>query len=97
MGTVALVTFSSCVADKIGLFVLFFDKLSVSELIVTLIVFLVLIYVLVFTAQKLASIPEIGETVEKFSRWIMAVVYIGLGLFIIIENHTLQTIWGMLF
>ena len=88
IGTVALVTIASCGADNIGLFVPYF---------VTLIVFLILIYVLVFTAQKLASIPEIGETVEKFSRWIMAVVYIGLGLFIIIENHTLQTIWGMLF
>lgn len=90
-------TIASCGADNIGLFVPYFVTLSVSELIVTLIVFLILIYVLVFTAQKLASIPEIGETVEKFSRWIMAVVYIGLGLFIIIENHTLQTIWGMLF
>ena len=97
IGTVALVTIASCGADNIGLFVPYFVTLSISQLIVTLIVFLVLIYVLVFTAQKLASIPEIGETVEKFSRWIMAVVYIGLGLFIIIENHTLQTIWGMLF
>ena len=88
IGTVALVTIASCGADNIGLFVPYFVTLSVSQLIVTLIVFLILIYVLVFTAQKLASIPEIGETVEKFSRWIMAVVYIGLGLFIIIENHT---------
>lgn len=28
----------------------------------------------------------ISEIVEKFSRWIMAVIYIALGLFIIIED-----------
>ena len=71
IGTVALVTIASCGADNIGLFVPYFVTLSVSELIVTLIVFLILIYVLVFTAQKLASIPEIGETVEKFSRYLL--------------------------
>ncbi|MBF2269737.1 cadmium resistance transporter, partial [Staphylococcus epidermidis] len=52
---------------------------------------------LVFTAQKLANIPGVGEIVEKFSRWIMAVIYIALGLFIIIENDTIQTILGFIF
>ena len=53
---------------------------------------LILIFVLVYTAQRLANISGVGEIVEKFSRWIMAVIYIGLGLFIIIENNTIQTI-----
>ncbi|EMS1634189.1 TPA: cadmium resistance transporter, partial [Neisseria gonorrhoeae] len=39
-----------------------------------------------------ANISGVGEIVEKFSRWIMAVIYIGLGLFIIIENNTIRTI-----
>lgn len=97
VGTVALVTIASCGADNIGLFVPYFVTLNVSELIVTLLVFLVLIFVLVFTAQQLSAIPGVGEVVEKFSRWIMAIVYIGLGLFIIIENNTIQTIIGFLF
>ena len=46
---------------------------------------------------KLANIPGVGEIVEKFSRWIMAVIYIALGLFIIIENDTIQTILGFIF
>ncbi|MBM6131161.1 cadmium resistance transporter, partial [Staphylococcus epidermidis] len=54
-------------------------------------------FFLVFTAQKLANIPGVGEIVEKFSRWIMAVIYIALGLFIIIENDTIQTILGFIF
>ena len=97
VGTVAIVTIASCGADNIGLFVPYFVTLSVTHLLITLFVFLILIFFLVFTAQKLADIPGVGEIVEKFSRWIMAVIYIALGLFIIIENDTIQTILGFIF
>ena len=97
VGTVAIVTIASCGADNIGLFVPYFVTLSVTNLFITLFVFLILIFFLVFTAQKLANIPGVGEIVEKFSRWIMAVIYIALGLFIIIENDTIQTILGFIF
>ena len=97
VGTVAIVTIASCGADNIGLFVPYFVTLSVTDLLITLFVFLILIFFLVFTAQKLANIPGVGEIVEKFSRWIMAVIYIALGLFIIIENDTIQTILGFIF
>ena len=97
VGTVAIVTIASCGADNIGLFVPYFVTLSVTNLFITLFVFLILIFFLVFTAQKLANIPGVGEIVEKFGRWIMAVIYIALGLFIIIENDTIQTILGFIF
>ena len=97
VGTVAIVTIASCGADNIGLFVPYFVTLSVTNLLITLFVFLILIFFLVFTAQKLSNTPGVGEIVEKFSRWIMAVIYIALGLFIIIENDTIQTILGFIF
>ena len=97
VGTIAIVTIASCGADNIGLFVPYFVTLSVTNLLITLFVFLILIFFLVFTAQKLANIPGVGEIVEKFSRWIMAVIYIALGLFIIIENDTIGTILGFIF
>ncbi|WAE42035.1 CadD family cadmium resistance transporter (plasmid) [Staphylococcus pasteuri] len=97
VGTVAIVTIASCGADNIGLFVPYFVTLSITDLLITLFVFLILIFFLVFTAQKLANIPGVGEIVEKFGRWIMAVIYITLGLFIIIENDTIQTILGFIF
>ncbi|RIO54985.1 MULTISPECIES: CadD family cadmium resistance transporter [Staphylococcus] len=97
VGTVAIVTIASCGADNIGLFVPYFVTLSITDLLITLFVFLILIFFLVFTAQKLANIPGVGEIVEKFGRWIMAVIYIALGLFIIIENDTIQTILGFIF
>ena len=97
VGTIAIITIASCGADNIGVFVPYFVTLSVTNLLITLFVFLILIFFLVFTAQKLANIPGVGEIVEKFSRWIMAVIYIALGLFIIIENDTIGTILGFIF
>ena len=97
VGIVALVTIASCGADNIGLFVPYFVSLNFSQLIVTLIVFIILIFVLIYTAQRLADIKDIGEIVEKFNRWIMAVVYIGLGIFIIIENDTIKTLFDFIF
>ena len=97
VGTIAIITIASCGADNIGVFVPYFVTLSVTNLLITLFVFLILIFFLVFTAQKLANIPGVGEIVEKFSRWIMAVIYIALGLYIIIENDTIGTILGFIF
>lgn len=92
VGTVVLVTVASCGADNIGLFVPYFVTLNSIELLTTLLVFVTLIFILVFTAQNLANIPGIGEVAEKFSRWIMAVIYIALGVFIVIENKTISTL-----
>ncbi|NQD99890.1 CadD family cadmium resistance transporter [Staphylococcus xylosus] len=96
VGIVALVTIASCGADNVGLFVPYFITLNTVELITTLIIFIILILLLVFSAQLLSKIPGIGEVIERFNRWIMAVIYIGLGLFIIIENETIQTIYNLI-
>ena len=93
---VAMITFASCGADNIGVFVPYFTTLNLANLIVALLTFLVMIYLLVFSAQKLAQIPSVGETLEKYSRWFIAVVYLGLGIYILIENKTFDMLWTML-
>ena len=94
---VAMITFASCGADNIGVFVPYFTTLNLANLIVALLTFLVMIYLLVFSAQKLAQVPSVGETLEKYSRWFIAVVYLGLGMYILIENNSfdmLRTVLG---
>lgn len=94
---VAMITFASCGADNIGVFVPYFTTLNLANLIVTLLTFLVMIYLLVFSAQKLAQVPSVGETLEKYSRWFIAVVYLGLGMYILIENNVfdmLRAVFG---
>ncbi|MBL1157376.1 CadD family cadmium resistance transporter [Streptococcus suis] len=93
---VAMITFASCGADNIGVFVPYFTTLNLANLIVTLLTFLVMIYLLVFSAQKLAQVPSVGETLEKYSRWFIAVVYLGLGIYILIENNSFDMLWAVL-
>ena len=93
---VAMITFASCGADNIGIFVPYFTTLNLAELIVALLTFLVMIHLLVFSAQKLAQLPSVGETLEKYSRWFIAVVYLGLGIYILIENNSFNMLWTML-
>ena len=93
---VAMITFASCGADNIGIFVPYFTTLNLADLIVALLTFLVMIYLLVFSAQKLAQLPSVGETLEKYSRWFIAVVYLGLGIYILIENNSFDMLWTML-
>ena len=83
-------------ADNIGVFVPYFTTLNLANLIVTLLTFLVMIYLLVFSAQKLAQVPSVGETLEKYSRWFIAVVYLGLGMYILIENNSFDMLWAVL-
>ena len=93
---VAMITFASCGADNIGVFVPYFTTLNLANLIVALLTFLVMIYLLVFSAQKLAQVPSVGETLEKYSRWFIAVVYLGLGMYILIGNNSFDMLWTML-
>ena len=93
---VAMITFASCGADNIGVFVPYFITLNLTNLIVALLTFLVMIYLLVFSAQKLAQVPSVGETLEKYSRWFIAVVYLGLGMYILIENNSFDMLWTVL-
>ncbi len=93
---VAMITFASCGADNIGVFVPYFTTLNLANLIVVLLTFLVMIYLLVFSAQKLAQVPSVGEALEKYSRWFISVVYLGLGIYILIENNSFDMLWAVL-
>ena len=93
---VAMITFASCGADNIGVFVPYFITLNLANLIVALLTFLVMIYLLVFSAQKLVQVPSVGEILEKYSRWFIASVYLGLGIYILIENNVFDMLWTLL-
>ena len=93
---VAMITFASCGADNIGVCVPYFITLNLANLLVALLNFLVMIYLLVFSAQKLAQVPSVGEILEKYSRWFIASVYLGLGIYILIENNVFDMLWAVL-
>ena len=89
--TVSLITIASG-GDNLGTYIPFFTSLSFSEIVTSLIVFAISVAVLCYISYKFAKISFVSETLEKYERIIVPIVFIGLGIFIMIENGTIQTI-----
>ncbi|WP_044010496.1 CadD family cadmium resistance transporter [Paucilactobacillus wasatchensis] len=89
IGTVLLITVASCGADNIGLFVPYFVSLTVWQLLITLVVFTFCIYLLVCLGDKFSQVDFVKPFLAKFGDWIMAIIYIGLGIMILWESDTI--------
>ncbi|HGM7325953.1 TPA: CadD family cadmium resistance transporter, partial [Enterococcus faecium] len=91
--TVALITIASG-GDNLGIYIPYFASLSFSEIVTALIVFAISVAVLCYISYKLAKISFVSETLEKYERIIVPIMFIALGIFIMIENGTIQTLLG---
>src|SRR5699024_1141459 len=92
--TVALITIASG-GDNLGIYIPYFTSLSVSEIVIAIVVFALSIAVLCYISYRLAKISFFSETLEKYERIIVPIVFIGLGIFIMLENGTIQTLFGL--
>jgi len=92
---VTLITIASG-GDNLGIYIPYFTSLSRSEILVVLGVFVVSIALLCYMSYRLAKISFISETLEKYERIIVPFVFIGLGLYIMIENGTLRYLLTLL-
>ena len=88
---VALITIASG-GDNLGIYIPYFASLSFSEIVTALIVFAISVAVLCYISYKLAKISFVSETLEKYERILVPIVFIGLGIYILIENGTIQTL-----
>lgn len=75
--------------DNLGVYIPFFTGQTAVDMLVVIIVFAIGIFLLCYLSSKLASIPAIESTVEKYENIIVPVVFIGLGIYIMLENGTL--------
>lgn len=94
--TVTLLTIASG-GDNLGIYIPYFSTLNWSEVIFALIVFALGIIGLVEGSRLLSSIPGVSETIEKYETIIIPIVFIALGLYILLENRTIQTIYHFIF
>ena len=92
--TVTLITIASG-GDNLGIYIPYFTSLTWPETTVALIVFAISIAVLCYISYKLAKISFVSETLEKYERIIVPIVFIGLGIYILIENGTIQTVLSL--
>lgn len=93
--TVLLMTVAAG-GDNLGVYIPYFASLDWSRILVVLLVFIVGIAVLCELSIRLSKIPMISETIEKYERIIVPLVFIPLGIYIMHENGTIEIILEML-
>lgn len=77
--TVTLLTIASG-GDNLGIYIPYFASLDWSQTLVALLVFAIGIIIFCELSRVLSSIPLISETIEKYERIIVPLVFIPLGL-----------------
>ena len=88
--TVTLLTISSG-GDNLGIYIPYFASLDWAQTLVALLVFAIGVLIFCELSRVLSSIPLISETIEKYERIIVPLVFIPLGLYIMYESGTIET------
>ena len=88
--TVTLLTISSG-GDNLGIYIPYFASLDWAQTLVALLVFAIGVIIFCELSRVLSSIPLISETIEKYKRIIVPLVFILLGLYIMYESGTIET------
>ncbi|WP_336867345.1 cadmium resistance transporter, partial [Peribacillus frigoritolerans] len=67
-----------------------------NQLSITVITFLVMVAIWCYIGYRLAAFRHVSEILEKYGRWIIPIVFIGLGIYIMLESDTFSTLWNLL-
>lgn len=76
--------------DNLGIYIPYFTGMNVSQIVIVLAVFIIGIFLLCQLAKRFATIPMIGGIIERYGRIIVPVIFIGLGIYILVENGTIN-------
>ncbi len=83
-------------AEELAIYIPYFSTLSKGYLIIVWITFLVLVPFWCSFCLKISSITYIKSIIERFERIIIPITFIGLGMFVLLENGTIQNILNLL-
>lgn len=89
--SVAFITFANG-GDNIGIYVPFFSTLNNNQLVITVVTFFIMVAGWCLIGYRLARVRYVSETLEKYDRWVIPIVFIGLGFYIMAKNGTIQTL-----
>ncbi|WP_368974141.1 CadD family cadmium resistance transporter [Caldifermentibacillus hisashii] len=78
--------------DNIGVYIPYFTVLNTIELIVTIVIYYIAAAVLLYLCQRVSAVKGISETVEKYEKIIVPIVFLALGIMIMSENGTFSMI-----
>ncbi len=82
-------------ADNISLYTPVFRTSPIGDTVVTIVVFLVLVAVWCFVARLVGTNKTVTEALEKIEHWLVPAVFIGLGLYILIESGVIVRLLGV--
>lgn len=82
--------------DNISIYVPYFTSLTKTEMISVIFLFIVNTFLLCRGSQALAAIPTVSQGIERYERRIVSTALIIIGLYILYDNHTIQTLWNYL-
>lgn len=84
-------------ADNIGVYVPLFTNMSLNEILITIIIFIILIGFWCFIGLKLSEHHFIQKNIEMYSHIFVPIIFIGLGIFILIKSGTASFIYMKVF
>lgn len=83
-------------ADNISLYTPIFRTSTPGDVVVMVIVFLILVAVWCAAGRLIGTHKAVTETLERVEHWLVPVVFIGLGLFILIETGVILRLFEVL-
>lgn len=94
--TVTFIVLASS-ADDFAIYIPYFTTLNMMEIIIAVIVFMIMVGVLCLISYRLASLNFVSDKIEKYERWIVPIVFMRLGIYILFENGTFNALFSFLF
>lgn len=87
---VAFITIATCGADNIGIYVPLFTQMNTASIITVLFTFAVMLTLFALIGYLLVKLPPIAKLFDRWGGLVTSIVYIGLGIFILLESGTVQ-------
>lgn len=73
-------------ADNISLYTPVFRTLPILDTVITIAVFLALVAIWCLIARAIGTNTRVTESLERIEHWLVPIVFVGLGLYILIES-----------
>ncbi|WP_047984770.1 cadmium resistance transporter [Ornithinibacillus californiensis] len=79
-------------SEELAIFVPYFTTLNSNELMIAVLTFFVMIFIWSGICHVLGSTKNVYKVVKRYERIIIPVVFIGIGMKVLLENDTIETI-----
>ena len=74
-------------ADNIGVYIPLFAAYSLYQLVIVIFIFIIMIGLWCFAGYRIANFPKIKLWIQKYKNYIVPIIFIGIGIFILLENY----------